>query len=77
MLALKMGHSQGCTFLYNLNKVYQSDMNEKLSICNICKCDIGITLEWSKVLLLIALRFNAIIMEGLCDKDFSKCVATW
>ena len=52
-------------------------MNERLSICNICKCDIGITLEWSEVLLLIAPRFDAIFVEGLYDEDIGKRVATW
>ena len=51
MLALKSGHFQGCTFLYNLGGKYQSDMNERLLYDNICKCDMRITLEWCEVLL--------------------------
>ena len=46
-------------------------------MCDICKCDIWITLEWSKVLLLIAPKFNAIVVEGLYEEDIGKHVATW
>ena len=65
MLALKTGHSQGCTFLYNLDEKYQSDMNERVLYDNICKCDMRITLEWREVLVIIAPIVDAIFMEEL------------
>ena len=75
MLALKMGHSQGCTFLYNLGGKYQSDMNEMLLYNNICKCDMRITLEWFEVLLIFAPIIDA-IYYGRTNLH-GKRVATW
>ena len=43
-------------------------MNKGLLNITFCKCDMLITLEWCVVLLIIALMFSAICMEGLYIK---------